>query len=65
MKNKETIQLVKKLSKHLQSEFGKWRCKELNWDCPACKYHLLDSGLDWYLNLLIWDEKTTSKTKKQ
>lgn len=34
---------------------------ELNPDCPACKFRLLESYLIWYLDLFIWDEKFNKK----
>ena len=29
----------------------------INPDCPSCKFRILEGFLEWYQNLIIWNEK--------
>jgi len=29
----------------------------INPDCPECKFRILEGFLEWYQNLIIWNEK--------
>ena len=53
----KTADLIKDLLHRLDSGFGKWKCKELNLDCAACKAELVRSGLRWWNDLEMWDGK--------
>jgi len=33
----------------------KHRHNEINWDCPECKFRILEGGLEWYRDL-VWDK---------
>lgn len=37
------------------------RHAEINPDCPECKFRILEGFLEWYKDLLIWDEKLCQK----
>lgn len=57
MKNEvKTRQTIESLVKKLKRERGP-TCGELNLDCPACKFSMLIGCLEWYLDLLEWDNK--------
>lgn len=57
--NKET-QAVKLLLKSIKKNAisKKHRHDELHWDCPECKFRILEGGLGWYLDLLEWETKS-------
>lgn len=57
MKDKiKTKKTIKSSVEKLKKERGQV-CDELNLDCPACKFSMLISCLEWYLDLLKWDDK--------
>jgi hypothetical protein len=33
------------------------RHEVINLDCPECKFRLVEAGLQWWLELEVWDEK--------
>lgn len=57
----KTITLIKQLLRRVDRGFGKWRCKEVDLDCAACRAELLRSGLRWWYDLEIWDGKIKSR----
>ena len=61
----KTLDLIKNLLRRLDSGFGKWKCKELNLDCAACRAELVRAGLNWWYDVETWDGKAKSiKSKK-
>jgi hypothetical protein len=52
------IQAIKLLLKNIRKNAisKQHRHAVINWDCPECKFRILEGGLEWYLDLLNWDE---------
>ena len=52
MENKEYLQTLKKLRKHLRSEkgFGKKTCKEMDMDCPNCMGQTFIGFINWAID---------------
>ncbi len=54
MKTKRNIKEIKILLKRLKTFKP---CKELNLNCPNCKFMILRANLEWWLDLEEWGEK--------
>jgi len=56
MNNKQLQKTIKTLIKVLEKDYISDNHRHLgtdfNWDCPECKFILLESGLKWWLELL-------------
>ena len=59
MKEDKHIKEVKSVLKTLESEegFGKDKCKGYNPECGNCRGQVLIGYLNWYLELLEWEDK--------
>jgi len=62
MKNDtKTIKAIKYLLSDIKKNgiSKKHRHSELDWDCPECRFRILEGYLEWYLDLLKDEEKLT------
>jgi len=55
----KTIKAIKYLLSDIEKNgiSKKHRHSELDWDCPECRFIILEGGLKWYLNLLEFPKK--------
>ena len=60
----EAIEVILKEIKH-NAINKSHRHAELNWDCPECKFRMLEGGLEWFKDLLVWDLKLNQKSNKK
>jgi len=53
MNDKEYLETLKKLRKHLRSQkgFGKDVCKELHMDCANCRAQVMIGYINWLIDL--------------
>lgn len=55
MNELEKLELIDKLIKQIDKEFGKKLCKEFNPECAVCKAHTMKGYLNWWSELINWD----------
>jgi rubredoxin len=50
---KEIIKAIKLLLKDIRKNgiSKEHRHSDIDWDCPECRFKILEGGLEWYLNL--------------
>ncbi|MFH1392854.1 MAG: hypothetical protein ABIG73_00520 [Patescibacteria group bacterium] len=66
--NKKEKEIVKSLSlilKYIRRDIlsKEHRHAEINIDCIECKFRIIEGYLDWYKDLIEWDNKPKSKNK--
>lgn len=56
MKKSRQIQAIELLLKDIKKNgvSKSHRHDEINWDCPECKFRILEGGLEWYKDLLLY-----------
>jgi hypothetical protein len=42
------LSCMDEVMKSIDDNFGKWKCKTINIECPKCKSEILRAYLEWY-----------------